>query len=185
MQNVTQHVNIWPLCMLFLSASLLHSLTLCASLCFSVFCFFSPSIVRFQEFSARVVRVWRPKQKDVLSLSFFPFLLPLSFHHLMKTSITKYIQEYLFLSWSHPLRRLSVIPIKGAPEGWLFDPAADHDLWPPCWSWDIVLPSSSHSPPGGNGLLWQSGLYSHGETHYCSHMAGLHRDWCNHVRSIF
>lgn len=28
-----------------------------------------------------------------------------------------------------------------APEGWLFDPFfPDHDLWTPCWSWDLPLP---------------------------------------------
>lgn len=47
---------------------------------------------------------------------------------------------------------------------------------------------SSHesSPPGvaGNRLLWPSGLGSHGETHYCSHMAGYMQSW-NHVSSIF
>lgn len=52
MQNVTQHVNIWPLCMLSLSASFSHtlSLILSASACFPLSCFFSLSIIRFQEF---------------------------------------------------------------------------------------------------------------------------------------
>lgn len=52
-------------------------------------------------------------------------------------------------------------------------------LWPllcqsdlPYWSWDLFLPCLP--PPGatGNRLLWHSGLCSHGEAHYCGHMAG-------------
>lgn len=119
------------------SCTLAHYAHLCVFL--SLSCFFSPSIVRFQEFPLGVVQVLRPKKGRPLSRSFFPFLLPLSFHHLMKTSITKYIQEYLFLPWSQPLRPQSHMR-KGCP--WLrvhlkadsltllimiFDLPADHE----------------------------------------------------------
>lgn len=57
-----------------------------------------------------------------------------------------------------------------------FEPSADHK----------TFPSHESSPSGvaGNRLLWPSGLGSHGETHYCSHMPGYMR-WWNHVSSIF
>lgn len=54
-----------------------------------------------------------------------------------------------------------------------FELPADHETFP-----------SHESSPPGNGLLWPSGLCSHGETHYCSHMAG-YRDGWDHVSSIF
>ena len=155
-----------------------HYLHLSVFLLLSV-AFFPPSIVRFQEFPLGAVQVLRPKQKGVLSVSLLSyFLCPFTSWspHSLPDDDKIYSSE-MNLNWTH---RISFIPHKKngrpwpkcAPEGCIFDlPLADHDLWPPCRSWDPVLPSS---PPGatGNGLLWPSGLCSHGEAHYCSHLAG-------------
>lgn len=92
MQNVTQHVNIWPLCLFPLSSSLIHYL---ASLlhCFSLSLSFSlhPSS-NFRNFPQRVV-VLKPMQTVVLLFS--PLLVsalltnPISYFLHLKTPLTK------------------------------------------------------------------------------------------------
>lgn len=173
-------MNIWLLRVLPLSAYFSHSL--CISL-FSVFhACISPSIIRFQEFPLGVAQVLRAEK--MAAPAFFPpwslsVLFPrrtISFPR--KHRWQKYLPSW---TWSH---LVSFYPIARTKCGWSRVHLKTDCLTPlssimtfelPCWSWDFALLSS---PPGaaGNWLLWPSGLYSHGEAHYWSHMAGYKDD---------
>lgn len=99
-------------------------------------------------------------------------------HSLVNIVDKKYLPSW---TWSH---LVSFNPIARTKRSWsrahlrtdcLIPPSTIMTFELPCWSWDFALLSS---PPGaaGNWLLWPSGLYSHGEAHYCSHMAGYKDD---------
>lgn len=158
------------------------SLILSASACFPLSCFFSLSIIRFQEFPPGSCSSITAKAGGCSLFSYFPCpptTWPSKFLSSQKNKQTKETPRKKCSSEINSSKAASCFFIhenaQCAPEEWLFDPPpVDQDLWPPCWSWDLVLPSSPRSPRGatGNKLLWHSGLCSHGEAHYCSHMAG-------------
>lgn len=157
---------------LSLSLSYYLHLPVFLSLAFSLY----PSS-NFRNFPLGAVQVLRPKLEGALSFPTF-LVLPPPDHpnyclHKKQTNKRNTQKKRFFrnkLIWSSFMLFIHE-NAQCAPEEWLFDPPVDQDLWPPCWSWDLVLPSSPRGATG-NKLLWHSGLCSHGEAHYCSHMAG-------------
>lgn len=157
---------------LSLSLSYYLHLPVFLSLAFSLY----PSS-NFRNFPLGAVQVLRPKLEGALSFPTFLVLPPpdhLNYCLHKKQTNKRNTQKKRFfrnkLIWSSFMLFIHE-NAQCAPEEWLFDPPVDQDLWPPCWSWDLVLPSSPRGATG-NKLLWHSGLCSHGEAHYCSHMAG-------------
>lgn len=173
-------MNIWLLRVLPLSAYFSHSL--CISLFSVSHACISPSIIRFQEFPLGVAQVLRAEK--MAAPAFLLSLIPLCPFPRRTMSFPRkhHWQKHLpSWTWSH---LVSFDPIAHTKHSWsrvhlktdcLTPPSSITTFELPCWSWDFALLSS---PPGaaGNWLLWPSGLYSHGEAHYCSHMAGYKDD---------
>lgn len=123
MQNLTRHEYLTAVHASLICIFLSH--TIYNPLFFSIFCLsLYPSFVRFQEFPLGVARVLMPKQIAVLSV--FAVRISLSLHHrsfyVLKNIGDKNIpQKSTGRPWSHRIS-FTLITMKRAPEGWLFDP---------------------------------------------------------------